>query len=198
MDPVYTLQQPFKVPGGSRHAGNNNASGRGGESSAGAGFAFTAAAAAEAGSAYMGGNGFMFNNHAREPTGASAASPGWSEAAARAVKRAKTAANNNIGSGVVYRDGETTGYEDDGSDAPMVDDWVSIHKKPSSNALRDQSNVHAAASASSSRLGGGFNALRPSNGNTLAPGSRAGVPCSRYYSVSFQSPACLSNSLSFR
>lgn len=169
MDPINTLRQPFKAPGGSGWTntaggggGNNNAPGRVGssmlhhEGTGGAPFVL-----------YHVQNG----NHAIASTSASP----WSEAAARAVKRAK----NNAG-GLVYRDGESTGYEDDGSEAPSMDSWTAAHKAPSiarPAALRDNTNGHREAPSPYPAFAG----LKPRTVDS--PAGQTSRACARYYQV---------------
>lgn len=113
-------------------------------------------------------------NHA---SGSSSSAAPWSEAAARAVKRAK----NNAGAGFVYRDGESTGYEDDGSEAPSVDSWTAVHKSPStaiSTALRDNTNGHHREASTSYPAVAG---LKPRTSDS--PAGQSSVACTRYFQV---------------
>jgi hypothetical protein len=114
--------------------------------------------------------------NANPPSSSSSSAAPWPEAAARAVKRAK----NNAG-GFVYRDGESTGYEDDGSEAPSVDTWTSVRKLPSmahSAALRDQTNGHREGSTSYPAFVG----LKPRTSDS--PAGQSSVACTRYFQVS--------------
>lgn len=168
MDPVHTLRQPFKAPGGGINNALEGSSRRGGETMFMNGSSSSTAAPAPfvlyhtlAGSS---------NAHAPPPS-----ANGWPEAAARAVKRAK----NNAG-GFVYRDGESTGYEDDGSEAPCVDSWNASHKAPQSHptaALRDHTN--------NGHSGPGFAALKPRSHDS--PAGQSAVACTRYFQVSLVS-----------
>lgn len=173
MNPVHTLQQPFRVPGASswgsaagagREGNNNTPGGRAGERPVSGG---------RPGASFV-----LQSQHDNHSIGG----PAWSESAARAVKRAKS----NAG-GLVYRDGESTGYEEDGSEAPSVDDWVAIHKPTSrdSSALRDHSNIAGVAAtsiSSTSKINGpGFVGLNPKRNDAAASAS---VACTRYFQVS--------------
>lgn len=170
MDPINTLRQPFKAPGGSGWmspagfgAANNNAPGRPGSSSM---------------QHHEGAGGAPFIlYHAQNGNHASTSSPSaWPEAAARAVKRAK----NNAG-GQIYRDGESTGYEDDGSEAPSVDNWTAARKVPSfapQAALRDNTNGHREASTSYPPFAG----LKPRHNDS--PAGQGPIACTRYFQVS--------------
>lgn len=167
MNPVFTLQQPFKVPGGSSRVSgstlNNNAPGRG--------FGGDKPISGRTGAPFV-----LQTQDSNLIVGSSSSSP-WSDAAARAVKRAK----NNAG-GLVYRDGESTGYEDDGSEAPMVDDWVAIHKGPfQSTASHNHSNGNGLHHGSKNAPAvASFSGLKPRSSDA---GSSAAVSCTRYFQV---------------
>lgn len=170
MDPINTLRQPFKAPGGSSWTAkgvNNNAPGRGEEVMHHEGGSMAAPAPF-----------ILYHTQNANPSSGSSSSSAapWSEAAARAVKRAK----NNAG-GFVYRDGESTGYEDDGSEAPLVDSYTSKHKPTSMaqfTALRDHTNGHREASTSYPAFAG----LKPRVGD--GPAGQSPMACTRYFQVS--------------
>jgi hypothetical protein len=176
MNPVETLRQPFKLkaPG----AINNNATVYDIDNEDHDGTAGGAEASTSTSSP------FVMNM---------AGSLQTSKSLAHAVKRAKS---NAGGAAIVYRDGDTTGYEDDGSETP---DWISVHKRPSGlqHKLADQTNNHHQFSSP-----GAFSSMRPlglkareGSGAVASSSSRAPVPCSRYFMVGHITQAVIIYSL---
>lgn len=182
MDPVNTLKRPFKMPG----AG-------GGGSGSGSGWASTTSTAGgDAGRYVGGGSGAGTAAAAASSEAKNGSSPftlqqtGFSfgkqhNMLANAVKRIK----NNTG-GVTYRDGESTGYEDDGSEVP---DLVSIYKPPNkSQALPPFSIPSPACNVSSTNshltaLGTKSRNTEVNVSGTISQSTRTGASANRYYKV---------------